>query len=295
MAEAQILVVDVGGNNIKIKHAAHVEKRKTKSGPEMTPERMVDAVRKLAGDWRFDHVTIGYPGPVREGRLVLEPPAPDAPGVAAIVEASDGVEIRAQALVAARSYLAIPLFLPLLWWLGIHAAAVPLAVAALGSAAAAVSLLVSRGRWLRAWVWVSLAGNAVMMVLFSRMFGPLLAVPAMASTLGMTAMTVPGLRPWPLLPVLLVAAVLGPWAAEALGWLQPTTWIEHDALVVTSSVIDLPRGPTLAVLAIHTVTLTAIAAHYMRQLTQVNRDARLRLLSQAWLLEQLAAGDDGAA
>jgi polyphosphate glucokinase len=73
MAEAQILVVDVGGNNIKIKHAAHVEKRKTKSGPEMTPERMVDAVRKLAGDWRFDHVTIGYPGPVREGRLVLEP------------------------------------------------------------------------------------------------------------------------------------------------------------------------------------------------------------------------------
>ncbi|MCB9560799.1 MAG: hypothetical protein H6708_10370 [Kofleriaceae bacterium] len=229
------------------------------------------------------------------GRLVLEPPAPDAPGVAAIVEASDGVEIRAQALVAARSYLAIPLFLPLLWWLGIHAAAVPLAVAALGSAAAAVSLLVSRGRWLRAWVWVSLAGNAVMMVLFSRMFGPLLAVPAMASTLGMTAMTVPGLRPWPLLPVLLVAAVLGPWAAEALGWLQPTTWIEHDALVVTSSVIDLPRGPTLAVLAIHTVTLTAIAAHYMRQLTQVNRDARLRLLSQAWLLEQLAAGDDGAA
>ena len=38
MAEAQILVVDVGGNNIKIKHAAHVEKRKVKSGPEMTPE-----------------------------------------------------------------------------------------------------------------------------------------------------------------------------------------------------------------------------------------------------------------
>ena len=73
MAEAQILVVDVGGNNIKIKHAAHVEKRKAKSGPDMTPERMVEMVLEHAGDWTFDHVTIGYPGPVREGRLVLEP------------------------------------------------------------------------------------------------------------------------------------------------------------------------------------------------------------------------------
>jgi polyphosphate glucokinase len=68
-----ILVVDVGGNNIKLKHDAWDERRKTRSGPDLTPEAMVSAVRELAHDWTYDRVTIGSPGPVREGRMVLEP------------------------------------------------------------------------------------------------------------------------------------------------------------------------------------------------------------------------------
>jgi polyphosphate glucokinase len=68
-----ILVVDVGGNNVKLKHSAHDERRKTKSGPTLTPDAMVAAVRELAHDWTYDRVTIGCPGAVLEGRLVLEP------------------------------------------------------------------------------------------------------------------------------------------------------------------------------------------------------------------------------
>ena len=68
-----ILVVDIGGNNIKLKHSAIDERRKLKSGPDFTPEHMVEAVRSLAHDWRYDRVTIGCPGAVRNGRLVLEP------------------------------------------------------------------------------------------------------------------------------------------------------------------------------------------------------------------------------
>jgi predicted NBD/HSP70 family sugar kinase len=68
-----ILVVDIGGNNIKLKHSALDERRKVRSGPDLTPGRMVAAVRELVTDWTYDRVTLGYPGPVRDGRLVLEP------------------------------------------------------------------------------------------------------------------------------------------------------------------------------------------------------------------------------
>jgi polyphosphate glucokinase len=34
---------------------------------------MVDGVLKMAADWKYDRITIGYPGPVVDGRLILEP------------------------------------------------------------------------------------------------------------------------------------------------------------------------------------------------------------------------------
>ncbi len=68
-----ILVVDIGGNNIKAKHSAHEERRKTSSGPALTPDAMVTALRELVHDWSYDRVTIGCPGAVRDGSLVREP------------------------------------------------------------------------------------------------------------------------------------------------------------------------------------------------------------------------------
>jgi polyphosphate glucokinase len=68
-----VLVVDVGGNNIKILATGQDEPRKFPSGPSLTPELMVSGVKKLAGEWTYDVVSIGYPGPVRQGRPVAEP------------------------------------------------------------------------------------------------------------------------------------------------------------------------------------------------------------------------------
>jgi polyphosphate glucokinase len=34
---------------------------------------MVSAVKRLSADWSYDHVTIGYPGPVVHGHVVAEP------------------------------------------------------------------------------------------------------------------------------------------------------------------------------------------------------------------------------
>jgi polyphosphate glucokinase len=69
----QTLVVDVGGNNIKIKHSASTEKRKTPSGRKLTPDLLVAHIRALAADWSYERITIGCPGPVKGQRLMIEP------------------------------------------------------------------------------------------------------------------------------------------------------------------------------------------------------------------------------
>jgi polyphosphate glucokinase len=68
-----VLVVDVGGTNLKILASGHEDRRKIPSGPTLTPEEMVPAVVKLAEGWEYEVVTIGYPGPVIRGRAVAEP------------------------------------------------------------------------------------------------------------------------------------------------------------------------------------------------------------------------------
>lgn len=68
-----VLVVDVGGTSVKILATGQYEPRKFPSGPTLTPETMVSRVKELAGDWTYDVVAIGYPGPVLRDRPVAEP------------------------------------------------------------------------------------------------------------------------------------------------------------------------------------------------------------------------------
>ena len=69
----RVLVVDVGGSHVKILATGRREPRKFVSGPTMTPRQMVAGVEKLARGWKYDVVSIGYPGPVLHGRPVAEP------------------------------------------------------------------------------------------------------------------------------------------------------------------------------------------------------------------------------
>ncbi len=223
-------------------------------------------------------------------RLVLEAPRDNDPAAAAVVEASDAAERREQARIATGSFLALPAFMLLLLWPGMRRYDLMVALIALGFVQMTFAYWAYRHRSGPTWVWGSLVGNVVMLMVFTRVYGPLLCVPAMAATLTLTSLTVPGIRPWPLVPVLLSASVLIPWGAEALGLIAKTTWVTGDSVVIVSDVVALPRGPTLAVLAIHAVALVAVATNYTRHLNQVNRAARLRLLSQAWHLSKIAGG-----
>ena len=69
----KILVIDVGGTHVKLLATGHKRRVEFPSGPRMTPVKMVAAVRAATAGWKYDAVSIGYPGAVVHGRPIIEP------------------------------------------------------------------------------------------------------------------------------------------------------------------------------------------------------------------------------
>jgi polyphosphate glucokinase len=72
-ARLKVLVIDVGGTNVKVLMSGQQEARKFASGPRLTARKMVAGVKAITRDWKYDVVSIGYPGVVRNGRIAAEP------------------------------------------------------------------------------------------------------------------------------------------------------------------------------------------------------------------------------
>ena len=68
----KILVIDVGGTHVKLM-ISRTEKQKFGSGPRMPPREMVTQMKPLLTEWNFDAVSIGFPSPVRDGRILSDP------------------------------------------------------------------------------------------------------------------------------------------------------------------------------------------------------------------------------
>ena len=69
----KILVIDVGGTNVKMLATGQREERKIPSGPAMTAAQMVRDVQRATRDWEYEVISIGYPGVVVHGCAVHEP------------------------------------------------------------------------------------------------------------------------------------------------------------------------------------------------------------------------------
>lgn len=65
-----VLVIDVGGTNVKIKVSDEAERRSAPSDPEMPARQMVDTVLELAQGWAFDVISVGLPAPVLHGKIL---------------------------------------------------------------------------------------------------------------------------------------------------------------------------------------------------------------------------------
>jgi predicted NBD/HSP70 family sugar kinase len=69
----KILAIDVGGSHVKVLLSGETEHRKVDSGPDMTPDQMVEAVKRLTTDWSWNRIAIGFPAVVKRNRIVTEP------------------------------------------------------------------------------------------------------------------------------------------------------------------------------------------------------------------------------
>src|SRR5262249_36985717 len=69
----KVLVIDVGGTNVKMLASDHSQPRKFSSGSRLTPGQMVARVKKQTRDWEYDVVSIGVPGAVVFGQLIADP------------------------------------------------------------------------------------------------------------------------------------------------------------------------------------------------------------------------------
>jgi hypothetical protein len=68
----KILVVDIGGTHVKLLMSPRDE-REFPSGPRMGPKQFVARFKENVRGWKFDRASIGFPVPVRNGRITRDP------------------------------------------------------------------------------------------------------------------------------------------------------------------------------------------------------------------------------
>ncbi|HEY4308106.1 MAG TPA: ROK family protein [Pirellulales bacterium] len=68
-----VLVVDIGGTNVKLWITGEADKIKFPSGKSLTPDRMVDEIQRHLAGRTVDRVSLGFPGPVEKGLPASEP------------------------------------------------------------------------------------------------------------------------------------------------------------------------------------------------------------------------------
>lgn len=73
MKKKRVLVIDVGGSNVKLMISRSGKRRKFESGKNLTPRKMVAEAKKQIGDWKFDVIAIGFPAPIYKGKIVVDP------------------------------------------------------------------------------------------------------------------------------------------------------------------------------------------------------------------------------
>jgi hypothetical protein len=69
----KVLVIDIGGSHVKLFATGRPRAVKFDSSKHLTPEQMVDGVHRLTSRWRYDVVSLGYPGAVGPKGPAAEP------------------------------------------------------------------------------------------------------------------------------------------------------------------------------------------------------------------------------
>jgi serine/threonine-protein kinase len=222
------------------------------------------------------------------GRLMLEPPRDTPREVEVLIDAEDIEAARVNAGAGIWAVIAGLAYIPLLWW--IAPSFFPY-VGALSTVLLAMGVLsVYNYRAKRPWTGLVVLGNAILCLLASRMYSPILIAPAFAAVLAMAMVFTPrfswvtsGLS----VALAMIVAVLSPFALERLGVISPTISVSNAGLLLNAPAISGNEGAVLAVGVLYMVLLIAGACAMAETLRVRNRDAKRQLHIQAWQLRQL--------
>src|SRR6266404_1428722 len=66
------LVIDIGGTHVKLMMQRR-QHRMFDSGSRMKPKDFVKRLKQQTRDWKFDNVSIGFPAPIRNGKISRNP------------------------------------------------------------------------------------------------------------------------------------------------------------------------------------------------------------------------------
>ena len=69
----KVLVLDIGGSNVKLRVTGQPKRSRIPTGPGYTPELLVADLGTATRGWDFDAVSVGFPAPVIKGRIPFEP------------------------------------------------------------------------------------------------------------------------------------------------------------------------------------------------------------------------------
>ncbi len=227
------------------------------------------------------------------GRLMIQP-APRTPAVvAAEFEDSELPEQLRMAKVSIATYAGYACVAPLLFAFGIRDAPYlcALVAIAIGNIAIASITLVQR----RAAPRIAVAiGHAAMLGLIARMFTPLFIAPGVTALMLMAYAQHPATRRRDLMGGggIAIAAVLGVWGAEAIGWISATTIVDGGVIQLRPPLDGVAQFPIVPALCCYSILLVAVAAEFAYSVARRGRDARRDLHVQAWHLRQLVSLDE---
>ncbi len=222
------------------------------------------------------------------GRLLLEPPkvvpaAVDEETTASLEQASLA-QLRGAA-VGYASYLAL---VPFFVWAGVRNWLLVGFIIVTALALAAHSWVAGRApRLRRIDLQLAIAGNALMLALMSRMFGPFMLIPGLA-----TAATLAFIGYAPLVSptysiVLGCLAVFGPAFLEWTGVIAPTYFFGNGDMHVISPMIELHPWPTRMLLVVGAASVVAAPAALAAAVRRVHVETHRRLHLFAWHLRQV--------
>jgi serine/threonine-protein kinase len=266
---------------------AHLDRARAAFATSDSDENRRVAMREAAGALALDPALSGAAELV--GRLMLEPPRETPREVKEAMHRDDMRDAKALALAGMWAVFGGLCFIPLLWWIAPAGSPYVPALMMLLLGLGGISYFVVRSANPKPGLVI--LANAVVVVMLSRMFSPILIAPGIAASLAMAMVLTPrfSLVGSPVtIACMFGGAVIGPLLLERMGVISETMTVNGAGVLFhppgISGALDGPTNLVGALYAVGLVVGAVTASHYMRR-RAVNAAHHLHL--QAWQLRQL--------